>query len=258
MKTRSTMLFTMVVIGSGLFTSRVTAAPLLSYWGAQTFVPGAVIDNPYCPMTSTGTNVYAGEFKEDGEILTESFEQSNTGPGKTLLGVATWTQLDRAFEGDLLVEETDDYYAQDSDGNVWYFGEDVTNYLYNDNDELIGTNDSSSWLASVNDALPGIIMPADPSVGFSYLQEFAVADNALDFATVSAVGLEVTIGIGTFRNVVRILEGSLLDPDFREFKYYAPGIGLILAEEDLDENLLNPHLSVELAAPVRFRQGLPC
>ncbi|MFT4581395.1 MAG: hypothetical protein ACI915_000127 [Gammaproteobacteria bacterium] len=153
--------------------------------------------------------------------------------------------------------ETKDYYAQDTAGNVWYFGEDLTDFIYDDDGMLLGTNDSSSWLAGKNDALPGFIMRADPILGFGYLQEFAVADDALDFATIDGVGVEVTIGIGTSTNGVRILEDSLLDPDFREFKHYAPGIGLILAAEDLDENLQNPFLSVELAAPVAVPAALP-
>jgi hypothetical protein len=257
MKIRSFVPFTTAAFCLSMQVNVASAAPILPYWGAQTFVSGAAIDNPYFPLTSSATNVFVGEYEEEGETFTESFELSNTGPGKTLLGVATWTQLDRAFEGDLLVEETNDYYAQDTDGNVWYFGEDVTNYVYDDDDMLVSTNDSSSWLAGINDALPGIIMAANPFLDFSYFQEFAVADDALDFATVTGVGLEVTIGIGTFTNVVQILEGSRLDPDFHEFKYYAPGIGLILAEEGLDANFENPTLVVELTAPVPVPAALP-
>lgn len=240
-----------------LATYNAGAAPLLPYYGTQTFIPGAPIDNPYFPMPPNVVNTYSGSFEDEGEIVTEGFELSNIGPGKTLLGVQTWTQLDRAFEGELLVEETHDYYAQDTDGNVWYFGEDVVNYVYDDDDNLVGTNTSSSWLAGENDALPGIIMLSDAIVGFNYFQEFAVADDALDHATIKSIGNTVTIGLGTFTNVIQILEGSVLEPDFREFKYYAPGIGLILAEEGLDENLMNPELRVELVSSVPVPAALP-
>ena len=238
-------------------TQSAGAAPLLPYYGTQTFIPGAPIDNPYFPMTPNVVNTYEGSFEDGGEIVTEGFELSNIGPGKTLLGVQTWTQLDRAFEGELLVEETHDYYAQDTDGNVWYFGEDVVNFEYDDEDNLIGTNTSSSWLAGTNDALPGIIMLGDSIVDFNYFQEFALADDALDHATIKSVGNTITIGLGTFTNVVQILEGSAIDPDFHEFKYYAPGIGLILAEEGLNENLMNPQLSVELVSSVPVPAALP-
>ena len=60
--------------------------------------------------------------------------------GPKILRVRTTTVLDRAFEDDLLVEQTRDYYAQDTDGNVWYMGEDVKNYEYDDDGKLIDTN----------------------------------------------------------------------------------------------------------------------
>lgn len=233
------------------------AAPVIPDFNAATFIKNAPIDNPYFPMRQGPTNVYVGEFEENGELQTESFEQSNIGPGKTLLGVMTQTQLDRAFEGDLLVEETRDYYAQDTDGNVWYFGEDVVNFNYDDDGNLIGTDADSSWLAGVNGALPGLIMPSALTVGFNYFQEYAIVDDALDHGTIASVGNTVTIDIGTFTNVLQILEGSVLDPEFREFKYYAPGVGLILAEEGLDANLQNPDLSVELVAQVSAPPTLP-
>ncbi len=246
-----------IAFAAAFIGERVGAAPILPYYGAATFTPGAPVDHPYFPMTDTLTRTYEGEYEEGGEIMTESFRLTNVGSGRTLLGVQTWTQLDEAYEGELLVEKTNDYYAQDTDGNVWYFGEDVENFIYDEDDNLIETNTSSSWLAGVNGALPGIIMPAAPVTGFSYFQEWAVADDALDHGTITGVGNTITIDIGTFYNVVQILEGSVLDPDFREFKYYASGIGLIFAQEDLDVNQHNPELEVQLVATVPIPAAFP-
>ena len=258
MLARSHIYSAAAMIGVISLSPSLSAAPLLPYYGTQSFDPGAPIDNPYFPMLTSATRVYSGEFEdEDGEIVTESFELTNAGPGPSLLGVSTWTQLDRAYDGNLLVEETHDYYAQDTDGNVWYFGEDVTNYVYDDNDMLIETNSESSWLAGENGALPGIIMPANPIVGFNYFQEWAVDDEALDHGTVTSIGNSVTIGVGTFHDVMQILDGSLVEPDAREYKYFAPGIGLILAEEGLDINFENPELTVELVTAVPIPAALP-
>ena len=226
------------------------AAPLLPYYAVQTFVPGAPIDNPYFPMLDSLTRIYEGEKEDGGEIVTERFEQTNLGAGPILLGVQTQIQRDRAFDGDLIVEDTLDYYAQDTDGNVWYFGEDVTNYEYDDQGNEIGTNTASSWLAGVNGALPGIIMPSNLAVPFNYFQEYAVDDEALDHGTIFSVGNDISIAFGMFGNVVQILEGSVLDPTAREFKYYAPGTGLILVEEALNEMLMNPEISLELVQEV--------
>ena len=223
-----------------------TSAPLLPYWAVQSFEPGAAIDNPFFPMTDPRPRIYSGDKEEDGEIVTESFELTNLGPGPVILGVQTQIQRDRAFEDGLLVEETLDYYAQDTDGNVWYFGEDVTNYIYDDDDNLVETNNESAWRADVNDALPGIIMPGFIAIGFNYFQEYAVEDEALDHGTLFAADQMVSIDFGDFDGALQILEGNLLEPDAREFKYYAPGQGLILVEEGLDEQLMNPEIRVEL------------
>ncbi|MFT4581396.1 MAG: hypothetical protein ACI915_000128 [Gammaproteobacteria bacterium] len=103
MKIKSIIPFTTAVFCLSLQLNVANAVPALPFYSAHTFISGAAIDNRYFPMTSTGTNVYAGEYVEDGEIFAERFELSNTGAGKTLLGVQTCTQLDRGFEGDLLV-----------------------------------------------------------------------------------------------------------------------------------------------------------
>lgn len=257
MTIRKNLLMQAVTLASIALAQLAQASPLLPYYEAQTFVNGAPITNPYFPMNQGSTFTYAGEFEEEGEIMTEGFELSNIGLGKVLLGVQTWTQFDRAVEGDLVVEETSDYYAQDTAGNVWYFGEDVTNFIYDDDDNLVSTNSSSSWLAGENGAFPGIIMLGDPILGFEYFQEWSAADDALDHGKVAGIGETVTIGLGTYSNVVKILEGSVLDPEFREFKYYAPGVGLILAEEGLDANFENPELRVELVSAVPVPAALP-
>jgi hypothetical protein len=226
------------------------SAPFLPDFAAATFVPGAPVDNRYFPLLEDRTRVFTGQKEEDGEVVTERFELTVLGRGPTILGVPTTTQRDRAFEGGLLVEDTFDYFAQDTAGNVWYFGEDVTNFVYDDEGNLISTNDESAWRAGVNGALPGYIMPADLTVGFNYYQEFAPADEALDQAETFAVGLD----IGDFTDVLQVFETTELEPDAREFKYYAPGIGLIRAEEGLDRNLRNPEITFDLvsaaAAPV--------
>jgi hypothetical protein len=226
--------------------SSAGAAALLPYYQVQTFDPSTVIDNPFFPMTDPRRFIYEGSKEEDGELVTERFELTNIGAGPVILGVQTQVQLDRSFEEDLLVEETHDYYAQDTAGNVWYFGEDVTNFVYDDDGNLIDTNNASAWRAGINDALPGLVMPTILAIDFNYFQEYAVADDALDDATLFAKDQMVSIAFGDFSGVLQILEQNQLDPDAREFKYYAPGQGLILVEEGLDESLMNPEISVAL------------
>ena len=224
-------------------------AQVMPDFAAATFVPGAPIDNNYFPILDGRTRVYVGRTP-GGEPTGERFELTRIGIGPTLLGVQTTARRDQAFDGDLLVEDTIDYYAQDSAGNVWYLGEDVTNFEYDDEGNLIGTNDDGSWRAGVNDAQPGFAMPTDLTLGFSYFQYFAPNDEAVDEAVTGAILDDITIGIGTFDDVLKVLETTSLEPDLREAKFYAPGIGLIMEWEGLDENFENPEVITELTVPV--------
>jgi hypothetical protein len=220
------------------------AVPFLPDFSAAVFDPQQTVDHVYFPMTGKKTFVFQGR-DEDGP-LDERFELTNIGPGPVIAGVQTSTKRDRAYEDGLLVEETFDYYAQDTEGNVWYLGEDVTNFIYDDDGNLIDTNTQSSWRAGVNGALPGFIMPADLIIGFNYYQEFAAEDDALDQGTILAFFDTLELDIGTFEDVLQILDTSELDPDAREFKYYAPGFGLILAEEGLTVDFVDPEAVFEL------------
>src|SRR4051794_31047380 len=109
-----------------------SADPVLPNFGAAVFTPGAPVNNPYFPLIDPATRVFAGG--------TERFELTNLGPGPTILGVKTTVQRDRAFEDGRLVEDTFDYYAQDTTGNVWYMGEDVTEFIYDSHGKLLETN----------------------------------------------------------------------------------------------------------------------
>lgn len=244
MKNRMVLLIALIAL-SAFSLSNANAAPFLPDFNAATFVTGAPVDHPYFPLTSSATRVFVGREEPGGEIL-ERFELTNLGPGPTILGVQTSTQQDLAFEGELLVERTFDYYAQDTAGNVWYFGEDVTNFIYDTAGNLIETNNESAWRAGVNDALPGYIMPADVTIGFNYYQEFAPNDQAVDEGTTFSVGGTLSIGGGDFTNVLQVFESTALDPEARGFKYFAPGIGLIFEEEGVDGNFENPDFIFEV------------
>ena len=220
------------------------AETILPDFSTAQFDPAQPINNPYFPMTDTRTYVYSGS-DEDGPV-DERFEHTNTGLGPVIAGVQTSIQQDLEFEDGLLVEKTFDYFAQDTLGNVWYLGEDVTKFEYDEDGNLIGTTTEGAWRAGVNGADPGFIMPADLVIGFNYFQEHAELDDAMDQGTIFAFIDELVLDIGTFQNVLQILETTELEPDAREFKYYAPGVGLILVEEDLDEDFENPELVFEL------------
>jgi hypothetical protein len=204
------------------------------------FSSNPVITNPYFPVIEGQVRTFKGE------PANESFIFTGLGNGPVILGVRTFTVRDRAFVGTRIVEDTFDYYTQDRRGNVWYMGEDVTNYRYDRDGTLIGTDKSSTWRAGVNGASPGYIMPASTAAGFNYFQEYAVADDALDEGTTVALLPNFTTGPEQYENVVQVLETSELDPHARAFKYYAHGIGLVYEAEGLRPNFKNPRQVFEL------------
>jgi hypothetical protein len=205
----------------------------------------APMANPYFPL-DPGTSHTLKGTRTDGDPVEEQVVLTVMGPGPVILGVPTVVIIDEAFEGGLLVERTSDYYANDNDGNTWYFGEDVTNFRYDDAGKLIGTDTDSAWRAGVNDAAPGISVSGKREVGLTLFQEHAPADEAMDYAEILAIDLEITGPGGTFHDVVKTFESSTVDADLREFKYYAPGVGVIRADEELSEALDNPAIIVEL------------
>jgi hypothetical protein len=220
-----------------------STAPTLPAFDAANFATAKA--NPYFPLeigksrTLKGTRTDADPIEEYGVITVQ-------GPGPVILGVPTILLLDEAFEDGVLVERTFDYFAADKDGNVWYFGEDVTNFRYDDAGALTGTDSKSAWRAGVNDAVPGITMPGTPKVGLTLFQEHAPNDEAMDYAEILAVDLALTGPAGTYENVLKTYEASTVETDLREYKYYAPGIGMIRADEELSESFDNPAIIIEL------------
>jgi len=177
-----------------------------------------VIDNPYFPLTPGTTFVYEGE-DEDETVRDEVFVTNET---KTVMGVNTIVVRDRVFEDGELAEETFDWYAQDKDGNVWYFGEDSKDY---EDGEVVST--AGSWEAGVDGAQPGIIMEGNPQVGDTYRQEY-YAGEAEDMAEVLSLNESVTVAYGSFEDCLKTKEWTPLEPGIEENKYYASGTGIFL------------------------------
>ena len=179
------------------------------------------VDNKFFPLPPGTTFVYEGAA--DG-IPTRD-EVYVTHDTKQILGVTCTVVRDRAFEDGALVEETFDWYAQDVEGNVWYFGEDAKE-LDPNSGEVISTE--GSWEAGVNGAQPGIVMPANPKVGDRYQQENA-PDVAEDMAQVRSLDESACVSYDCYSDVLKTKEWSPLDKGVVENKYYAADVGLILA-----------------------------
>jgi hypothetical protein len=165
------------------------------------------IDNPYLPFVPGTTMVYR-ERGEDGrgrEVVRVTHRT------KTVQGVETVVVRDRAYSGGDLVEDTRDWYAQDRQGNVWYFGENTKEY---EDGKVVSTE--GSWETGVDGAEAGIYMPADPKVGDSFRQEYYKGHAEDHFRVVSLKG-----------DMLVTREWTPLEPDVVDFKTYKRGVGTV-------------------------------
>jgi hypothetical protein len=205
-------------------------------------VPGS---NPFQPLQVGNHWEYAGG---DETIVIDILDET-----KSIEGVTCVTQRDEAFEEGAVTESTDDWIAQHLAGDTWYCGEISQNFeLFEGDDpevpELVDVE--GSWKAGRDGAKPGILVPADAPLGFTYRQEYAVGD-AEDVATV----VSRTYGYGDDPELDELVPEELaellcdddcmvtrdstpLEPGVYELKYYAPGIGLFLETNPEEEEIV--------------------
>jgi hypothetical protein len=150
---------------------------------------------------------------------------------------------EREFEDGELKEVSRNFFAICSKTNdVYYFGEEVDDY---EDCEIV--SHEGAWLAGVDGAMPGIIMPGTFLLGARYFQEIA-PDVAMDRAENVEMGFDVETPFGELKDCVRVVETTPLE-DGESVKIYAPGIGLVV-DEDLE--------LVEVIEHVRGRDEDPC
>jgi hypothetical protein len=168
----------------------------------------SAIDNPFLPLTVGSTFTYTGTTDET----------------KAVMGIICTVVRDRAYLDGEIIEDTYDWFAQDKDGNVWYFGEAVDNYVNG-----VIDNHDGSWTAGIDGAEPGIIMLGNPVPGLHYRQEYYKGE-AEDRGEVIGKNESISVAAGTFTGCLKIRETNPLEKNFLEYKYYAPGVGLIKVE----------------------------
>ena len=172
------------------------------------------IDNKYFPLKPGTTFIYKGA--QEGNPTRDTI--AVTKEVKVIAGVTTRVTHDTLYVKGVLTEFTDDWYAQDDAGNVWYMGEFTTDLTNKENPH------EGSWEAGVNGAKAGIIMETQPKVGDTYQQEFAKGV-AEDKATVLSLNEKVCVPYGCFSNVLKTKDFSPLEPSIVENKFYAQNTG---------------------------------
>lgn len=185
-----------------------------------------------CSFASSGANSYfilepghqlVLEGHEDGELLELIITVLDE--TKVVDGIETRVVEEREIEGGNLVEVSKNYFAICRPTNdIFYFGEDVD--IHEDGEVV---NHEGAWLAGENDARPGMIMPGNIEVGLKYYQEVApgVAEDRAEIVSVNDV---LVTPAGNFKQVLKTEETNALEPNEKEYKFYARGIGLIQEE----------------------------
>jgi hypothetical protein len=178
------------------------------------------IDNPYWPMP-VGATWHVHVSNPEGESLQETITVTDQ-TKKIADGVTARVVRDVVYDNGTPREITDDWYAQDSDGSIWYFGENTAEFHNGEKDT------SGSFEAGRDGADAGVAMPAHPYVGLTYREEY-YKGQAEDRSKVLAMDQQVQSPAGHFTGAILTDDYSPIEPDISEYKLYARGVGPVVA-----------------------------
>jgi hypothetical protein len=192
----------------------------------------ATVDNPWFPLVPGTTLIYHG--RKDGKASVDTF--AITSDVATIDGVPCVVIHDVLTQGGTVFEDTTDWYSQDSQGNVWYFGEDTR--TLNAKGKVVSTE--GTWQAGVDGAQPGIFMPADPQIGQSFPQE-SFPGQAEDWFVVTQMGVPTKVPYGSFDGAMLTVEWTPLEPTVLSEKVYVQGTGEV---REFDVTGSNEHFAL--------------
>jgi hypothetical protein len=181
----------------------------------------ADITHRYWPMEPGRRWVY--REREDDGIELKVVVTATSVTKKTANGVIARVVRDTVTEDGKLREDTFDWYAQDSAGNVWYMGEDTAEF----ESGKVATR-AGSFEAGVDGALPGIILPAHPEPGMKYRQEYYKGE-AEDNGEILSLDEQAEVPAGHYTGALLTKDTITIEPDVLEYKLYAPKVGPVMA-----------------------------
>ncbi len=178
------------------------------------------ITNPYWPMRPGSRWIYR---ETDAEGSASRVVVTVLDKTKMIAnGVEARIVHDQVTEDGTVKEDTCDWYAEDAAGNLWYLGEDTTEF-----ENGKPKTKEGSWEAGRDGALAGIIMPAHPQVGMTYREEY-YQGHAEDGASIIATDAFASVPFGKFDHAVQTRNFSGIEPNVIEEKIYARGVGVVL------------------------------
>ena len=190
-----------------------------SRFASADFTGSEFITNPWWTLTAGENRLY---FSDEGDQCSWNLVEATNLTTHNFAGIYAGTVarviLDRSWVDEGCVyddfadvwnhldadEVTYDWYAQDTDGNIWYMGEDTL--------DAEGSNEGS-FVAGCDGAQAGIVMLRDPTKGDFYQQEY-YEDHAEDWGKV------VTFVEMDDRECLKTKEWSPLETGHVEHKFY--------------------------------------
>jgi hypothetical protein len=174
------------------------------------------IDHEYFPLIPGTTFRYT---EKSGKLVVD-VAVAVTRETRVVMGVTCVVVSTLVKSKGVLKEDIAEWYAQDREGNVWFFGEDAKEFHSQGRVSTEG-----SWEAGIDGAQPGIVMPGRAVPGEPYRHQY-YKDESEDMAQIVAMNESVTVPFGSFRNCVRTREWSMLEAGSQS-KWYAKGVGFI-------------------------------
>ena len=182
-----------------------------------------------CDFSSTGSTPYF-VLKPGYQLILEGKEHGENvrltvtvlGNTEMIDGIETRVVEERETKSNELIEVSRNFFAICRQTNtVFYFGEDVDIYKEG---KIVGHE--GAWRAGSNGAKAGVMMPGIILLGARYYQEVAPGI-AMDRAEIVGMTEVVDTPKGKYENCLKVKETTPLEPNAKEYKFYAPGIGLI-------------------------------
>jgi hypothetical protein len=157
---------------------------------------------------------------KDGVKMTDTVRVTHR--TKQILGVTTTVIHDVVRVDGKQEEETDDFYAPDRSGNVWYFGEETR--TLRPSGKTLSTE--GSFEAGVDGARVGVLVPGHPHVGEVGRQEF-LSGEAEDHFRILDLSTRVSVPFLTTQRALRTREWTPLEPGVIDNKFYVRGVGIV-------------------------------
>jgi hypothetical protein len=186
-------------------------------------------DISQCEFSSAGENAYF-ILKPSYQLSFEDVEGNDTtrlvitvtNETKKIGNVETRVVEERESVNGQVIEISRNFFAFCTQTNtLFYFGEEVDMYKRG-----VVVGHGGSWRADSGRAKAGVMMPGIVLLGARYYQEIAPGV-AMDRATIVSMSETVETPAGRFANCLKTEETTPLEPKAKEYKFYAPRVGLV-------------------------------